>query len=71
MLVGKLPGSEIAVYLIDRPAYFDRSSLYQRDGADYQDNSERFIFFQRAVLETIRLRGSGPTSSTATTGRRA
>ena len=50
-----LPGSDVAVYLIDQPAYFDRAGLYQVEGTDYPDNAERFIFFERAVLETIRL----------------
>jgi starch synthase len=51
----KLPGTDVDVYLIDRPAFFDRSGLYQKDGGDYSDNSERFIFFQRAALEAIRV----------------
>lgn len=50
----KLPGSNVQVYLIDQPRYFDRPSLYQADGKDYPDNLERFVFFDRAVLETIR-----------------
>lgn len=55
-----IPGSDVPVYLIDQPAYFDRPGLYQRDGADYVDNCERFIFFQRAALETIRALGLRP-----------
>ncbi len=58
--VAELPGSKVLVYLIDNPAYFDRSALYQHDGADYVDNSERFIFFQRAALEAIRALGLRP-----------
>ena len=58
--VGRLPGTDVAAYLIDAPGYFDRPSLYQRDGADYADNCERFIFFQRAALETVRLLGLRP-----------
>jgi starch synthase len=58
--VSTLPGSSVPVYLIDRPAYFDRPALYQRDGADYADNSERFIVFQRAALEAIRALGLRP-----------
>src|SRR5262245_35039705 len=50
-----LPRSNVPVYLIDQPGYFDRDGLYQRDGVDYRDNCERFVFFSRAVLETIRL----------------
>src|SRR5262245_29730059 len=49
-----LPGSEVPVYLIDRPDYFDRDELYQQDGRDFDDNSERFVFFCRAVLEAVR-----------------
>jgi starch synthase len=50
-----LPGTHVPVYLIDRPEYFDREQLYQQDGTDYRDNCERFVFFSRAALETIRL----------------
>ena len=56
----RLPGSDVPVYLIDKPAYFDRDELYQVDGKDYEDNCERFVFFDRAVLESIRLLGSAP-----------
>ena len=49
----RLPGSDVAVYLIDQPRYFDRDGLYGAGGKDYDDNCERFVFFNRAVLETI------------------
>src|SRR3954454_16479773 len=49
-----LPGSDVAVYLIDHRGYFDRPGLYQDSRGDYPDNAERFIFFSRAVLETCR-----------------
>jgi starch synthase len=49
----RLPGSGVRIYLIDQPRYFDRDGIYGSDGGDYADNSERFIFFNRAVLETI------------------
>jgi starch synthase len=55
VLTARLPGSRVAVYLIDQPAYFERDGLYGRDGVDYHDNCERFIFFSRAALETVRL----------------
>src|SRR5512135_536598 len=51
----KLPRTDVTVFLIDQPAYFDRAALYQVEGVDYPDNCERFLFFDRAVLETIRL----------------
>lgn len=49
----RLPGSDVRVYLIDQPRYFNREGLYGSDGKDYEDNGERFIFFDRAVLEAI------------------
>ena len=44
------PGSRVEVLLVGNDECFDRPTLY--GGADdYTDNSERFIFFARAVLE--------------------
>jgi starch synthase len=56
----RLPTSSVPVYLIDQPAYFDRDELYQFGGKDYEDNCERFVFFDRAVLEAIPLLGMRP-----------
>ena len=56
----RLPGSDVRVYLIDQPRYFDRDGLYGSDGKDYEDNCERFVFFDRAVLETIQALRSRP-----------
>lgn len=61
-----LPGSRVPVYLIEQPDYFERddpasgAGLYQfTDGTgqriDYADNSARFGFFARGILETMRL----------------
>jgi starch synthase len=61
-----LPGSDVPVYLIEQPGYFERDDpaqgggLYQYttpDGTrhDYPDNCERFVFFQQGVLEALRL----------------
>lgn len=60
LLEGRLPGSAVPVYLIDHPGYFDREALYQVAGRDYPDNCERFVFFQRAVLEAIPKLGLAP-----------
>jgi starch synthase len=51
----QLPRSNVPVYLIDQPRYFDRDGLYGAAGNDYEDNCERFIFFNRAVLEAMRI----------------
>lgn len=50
-----LPDSDVTVYLVDQPLYFDRRQLYRENAVDYQDNCERFIFFSRAVMEAARL----------------
>jgi starch synthase len=55
-----LPDSNVPAYLIDLPEYFDREQLYQVHGADYPDNCERFVAFDRAVLEAVRLLGLRP-----------
>lgn len=55
VLVSSLPNCDVPVYLIDCPMYFDRAGIYGVDGVDYPDNCERFIFFQRAALEAIRM----------------
>lgn len=44
-----LPNSNIEVYFIDHPEFFHRGKLYTED----LDEDERFILFQKAVIETI------------------
>lgn len=55
LLTGAMPGSDVPIYLVDQPEYFDREELYRDEGEDYKDNCERFTFFCRAVMEAIRL----------------
>ena len=55
ILKSTLPGSNVTVYLIEQPGYFDRPGLYLEKDQDYRDNSERFVFFSRAVMETMRV----------------
>ncbi|MFM8704505.1 MAG: glycogen synthase GlgA [Planctomycetia bacterium] len=45
-----LPGSRVEALLVANDHCFDRPSLYG-GSEDYADNSERFIFFSRAVME--------------------
>jgi starch synthase len=54
-LKGRLPGSKVPVYLVQQDDYFNREGLYGTEGHDYIDNCERFTFFSRAVMESIRL----------------
>jgi starch synthase len=53
-LEGRLPGTNVPVYLIGHQASFDRPSLYGEGGKDYEDNLERFTVFGRGVLALIR-----------------
>jgi len=51
-----LPDSKVQIYLLTYKSYFDRDGLYQNSaGSDYPDNAERFIFFCRGCLETLKL----------------
>jgi starch synthase len=47
----------VPIYFVDEPDYFDRPELYREGGSDYPDNCERFVFFCRAALESLRLLG--------------
>ncbi|MEZ6094120.1 MAG: glycogen synthase GlgA [Pirellulaceae bacterium] len=55
VLESRLPDSNVVVYLIEQQEFFDRPELYGENGEEYNDNCERFVFFCRAVLESIRL----------------
>jgi len=50
---GRIPDSDVPVYFVQQDDYFNRNELYTENGGDYADNSERFIFFSRAVMEMI------------------
>jgi starch synthase len=41
------------VWTIGHDPYFDRTGLYQEAGVDYPDNLDRFVFFCRAIIETM------------------
>ena len=49
----KLPGSSVDVFLIGNNRFFDRPGIYYdtNTGHDYGDQADRWIFFQRAVME--------------------
>lgn len=53
LLKTHLPDSDVPVYLVEQPHYYDRPGLYGENGEDYADNCERFVFFCRAVLESL------------------
>jgi starch synthase len=47
----------VSVCFIDHPVFFDRESLYTKDGKDYPDNDRRFALFSRGVLEALKKLG--------------
>jgi starch synthase len=58
---GKVPFSvwesregALSFLLIERDEYYDRENLYGTPQGDYPDNGERFAFFCKAALETLK-----------------
>ncbi|HVP06611.1 MAG TPA: glycogen synthase GlgA [Candidatus Acidoferrum sp.] len=54
--------SKVEHYFVRNDFFFDRPEFYRdpETGKDYEDNDERFTFFSRAVLESIRKLGWQP-----------
>lgn len=53
------PKKGLTVYLICREEFFDRRNPYGNGERDYEDNADRFIFFCKAAIETMRLADIG------------
>ncbi|MEX0737008.1 MAG: glycogen/starch synthase, partial [Bacteroidota bacterium] len=53
---------KVQVYFFDNANYFGRDGIYQSPVGkkDYKDNDERYIFFCRGVLETLKRLGWQP-----------
>ncbi len=49
------PAPGLTLHLVGREEYFDRKLPYWTGERDYDDNDARFIFFQKAVVELLRL----------------
>jgi starch synthase len=49
------PRKGLTFYFVSREEYFDRKLPYWTGERDYDDNDARFIFFQKAVAELLRL----------------
>jgi starch synthase len=53
--VSSIPSARMQVYFIDNEDYFYRKHIYNDDdGAYFEDNDERALFFARGVLETVK-----------------
>lgn len=46
-------GGGVRTYFIGRDEFFDRRELYSLPHRDYDDNFERFVFFQKAAVELV------------------
>lgn len=59
--VASIQSCRMQVYFIDNEEYFSRKNLMVNDeGAFFDDNDERSIFFCRGVIETVRKLGWSP-----------
>lgn len=52
-----LPDSKVQIYFVEMPDFFGRIGLYgdANTGEDYPDNAERFAYFCRGCLETLKI----------------
>ena len=51
---------KVLVFFVGNRRYFDRPELYRTKNGEYADNDERFILFNRAVLEGCKFVGFRP-----------
>lgn len=59
--VASIPGIRLQVYFMDNVRYFKRKGVHaDKSGVVFDDNTERALFFGRAVLETLRKLMWGP-----------
>lgn len=50
----------LTFYFIEYNRYYDRPTLYDWQGKEYDDNAERFIFLSRAAMEAVPALGLKP-----------
>ncbi len=52
-----LPESKVQIYFIDIPEFFGRNGLYtdKYTGKDFEDNAERFAYFCKGTIETLKI----------------
>ncbi len=59
--VASIPGIRLQVYFMDNNHFFKRKGLHSdKKGELFADNTERALFFSRAVVETLRKLRWGP-----------
>ena len=47
---GKLPGTDVPVYLLEHKSCFGRPGIYAGPAGNFPDNAERFLFLARSAL---------------------
>jgi starch synthase len=59
---GRMPNSSVDVFLIGNDRFFDRPGVYvdPATAKDYPDQVDRWIFFQRAVMEFLKIAFPAP-----------
>ena len=52
-----LPDSKVQIYFVEIPEFFGRNGLYtdQTTGKDYNDNAQRYAYFCKGALETLKI----------------
>ena len=69
--VASLPGARIQVYFLDNDDFFKRKALFneqvdgeeegeKKDGAPFDDNIDRMVFFSKGVVEIVKKFGWAP-----------
>lgn len=59
--VASLPTARLQVYFMDNEEFFKRKTVFEDSaGKPHEDNEERFIFFNKCVIETVRKFGWPP-----------
>ena len=59
--VASLPGTRMQVYFLDNEEFFKRKQIFDNaDGAFFEDNLDRMLFFCKGVVETVKKFGWAP-----------
>jgi starch synthase len=59
--VASLPGARMQVYFLDNEDFFRRKSVFTDDeGAAFDDNEDRMVFFCKGAIETVKKFGWPP-----------
>lgn len=59
--VASLPGARLQIYFLDNEEFFKRKAVFtDEDEKPFADNQERFVFFCKGVMETVKKFGWSP-----------